>query len=71
MQSGFYTDLLRKLFTDVSYSSRGSSARIKEETAFMHFVDYLDDCEGGSYTVLNIKIMYLILPMVLVMQLMQ
>ena len=60
--------MLRKLFTDISNSPRGSSA---EETAFMYLVDYLDDCEGGSYTILIIKIMYLILPLVLVMQLMQ
>ena len=43
--------MLQKLLTDILYSSRRSSAQIKEETTFMYFVDYLDDYEGGSYTV--------------------
>lgn len=53
----FYADVLRKLFTNIKYSQRGSSARIREETTFMYFVEYLDDCEGGK--VLITTIMYL------------
>ena len=44
----FFADKLRNLFTDIKYSEKGSSIRIREETAFMYFVDYLDDCEGGK-----------------------
>ena len=44
----FCADKLRNLFTDIKYSEKGSSIRIREETAFMYFVDYLDDCEGGK-----------------------
>ena len=46
----FYADMLQKLFTDVKYSQKGSSVRIREETAFMYLVDYFDDCERGIYT---------------------
>jgi len=41
-------DKLRNLFTSIKYSQKGSSSRIREETAFMQFIDYLDDCEGGN-----------------------
>lgn len=42
-------DSIHRMFTDIRYSHVhvGSSARIKEEQAFMFFVDYLDDCERG------------------------
>ena len=41
------TDSVRNLFTEIRYSDNGSNNRTKEETAFMFFVDYLDDCERG------------------------
>jgi len=40
-------DSLRKLFTVIRYSNKGTTSRVKEETAFSYFVDYLDACEGG------------------------
>ena len=44
----YIADSLRKLFTVVRYSSKGTSCRVKEETAFSYFIDYLDACEGGK-----------------------
>lgn len=44
----FVPDTLCKLFTVVKYSSKGTSCRIKEETAYSYFIDYLDACEKGS-----------------------
>lgn len=41
-------DDIRKIFTEVKYSEKGSNDRIKEEATFMFFVDYLDDCEGSK-----------------------
>lgn len=40
-------DSVRKLFTKVLYSDKGSNVREKEERAFMFFTDYLDQCETG------------------------
>ena len=42
------SDGLRKLFTVIKFSNKGTSSRVKEETAFSYFVDYLDACEGGN-----------------------
>ena len=44
----FHADSVRKLFTEVRYSSKGTSCRVREETAFSYFIDYLDACEGGN-----------------------
>jgi hypothetical protein len=38
-------DTVRKLFTDIKFSEKGTNEREREEKAFMHFIDYLDDCE--------------------------
>ena len=46
----FYADKLRNLFTDIRYSRKGSSIRIREEIAFTYFIDYLDDCEVSLTT---------------------
>lgn len=35
-------DSIRKLFSEA-----GTNARAREEAAYMHYVDYLDDCERG------------------------
>ena len=35
---------------DVRFSERGSNAREKEESAYMMFLDYLEECEQGSTT---------------------
>lgn len=43
-----YTDLIHTLFTEIWYSEAGTNARIKEEAAFMYFIDYLDDCARGK-----------------------
>ena len=42
-----HIDSIRKLFTEVRFSEAGTTARTREEAAYMHFVDYLDDCERG------------------------
>ena len=42
-----HIDSIRKLFTEVRFSEAGTNARTREEAAYMHFVDYLDDCERG------------------------
>lgn len=42
------TDSVRKLFTDIRYSEKGSNDRVQEAAAFNFFVDYLDDCEGSK-----------------------
>ena len=48
----FCADKLRKLFTEIRYSTKGSSARMKEEMTFTYFIDYLDDCEGGKVSLI-------------------
>ena len=40
-----FLDVIRHLFTQIRYSDKGTSERVREETAFMYFIDYLDDCE--------------------------
>ena len=40
-------DSIRKLFSQIEYSEKGSNARKAEERAFMFFIDYLDECEKG------------------------
>lgn len=43
----YIIDTVRKLFTVIRYSEAGTNARIMEETTYMYFIDYLDDCERG------------------------
>ena len=45
----FLSDYIRKLFTQVKYSVKGSNDRQKEEAIYMFFYDYMDDCQGGNY----------------------
>ncbi len=41
---------MRKLFTEVKYSSKESNERMKEEVVFMFLYDYMEDIEGGKYS---------------------
>ncbi len=43
------TDDLKELFK-VSFSEEGCIAREKEEQAWIHFGDFLDECEGKKLT---------------------
>ena len=52
----FYADKLQNLFTEIRYSQKGLSIRIREETAFMYFIDYLDDCEGGKVSLTTLQL---------------
>ena len=36
------------MFNQIQYSDKGTNDRAKEETAFMYFTDYLDECEKGG-----------------------
>ena len=42
-------DSIRKMFTRINYSDKGHNNRELEETAFMYFTDYLDECEKGAW----------------------
>ena len=42
-----YTDMLRTLFKEVRYSIQGSNAKEREKSAYMLFVEYLDE---GKHT---------------------
>ena len=42
-----HVDSVRKLFTEIQFSEAGMNAGTKEEAAYLHFVDYLDNCERG------------------------
>ena len=35
------------MFKKVHFSEDGSNDRVKEESAYMMFLDYLDECEKG------------------------
>ena len=51
-------DIIRHLFTEIRYSDKGTSERVREEAAFMYFIDYLDDCERSmllSYLVIKLN----------------
>lgn len=41
-----HTDVIKDLFI-VRWSSEGSNARMKEEEAYMMFLDFLYNCEGN------------------------
>ena len=41
-------DVVRKMFKKVQFSESGSNARVKEESAYMMFLEYLDECEKGT-----------------------
>lgn len=43
-----YADDLKDFFV-VEYSPKGSHWRPAEEQAWLHFSDFLDECEGTSY----------------------
>ena len=45
----FFTENLKDLFT-VRYSEEGCNRRQVEEQTWIHFCDFLDDCEGNSGT---------------------
>ena len=49
--SHIFTDTFRIMFTDVKYSDLGSNARAVEEQAYMYFVDFLEECETGTYII--------------------
>ena len=42
-------DGVRKVFK-VRFSENGSNAKIKEENAYMMFIEYLEECEKGMFT---------------------
>lgn len=42
------TDTIRNIFTEIKFSDNGTNAHLSEETAYMFFIDYLDDCEKGN-----------------------
>lgn len=44
----YFSDDLKELFT-ILYSEEGSRERPGEEQAWMHFSDFLDECEGKSW----------------------
>lgn len=54
-----HVDSIRKLFTEIRYSEAGKNARTREEAAYMHFVDYLDDCERGSSKIIQMRDMHI------------
>lgn len=43
-----YADIMRKLFTRVIYSDKGSNERQKEEHTYTMFLEYLDKFEKGK-----------------------
>ena len=43
------TDGIIKMFKDIRFSEKGSNCREKEEATYMMFIDYLEECEAGSY----------------------
>ena len=42
-------DTLKKMFTRVIYSEKGTNRGQKEENTYMMFLEYLDKCEEGNY----------------------
>ena len=44
-QNSCMIDIVRRVFTKVRFSEDGSNARVKEESAYMMFLEYLDECE--------------------------
>ena len=47
-----YTGQLRDMLVPV-FSEKGSNKRVKEEQAFIYFIDFLDECEGTYYFIVN------------------
>ena len=45
MSNFCYSDDLKTL-VNVEFSDEGSNMRKKEEQAWVHFVDFLDECDG-------------------------
>ena len=41
----YHTEVLRRMFSEVHYSSKGSNERSKEESTYLMFVDYLEEVE--------------------------
>ena len=55
-------DGIRKLFK-VRFSEEGSNAKIKEQNAYMMFIDYLEDCEKGeSFAISTLITTYYLMP---------
>ena len=48
LQTFLIADTVRKVFTDIKFSDRGTNDRELEERAFMYFVYYPDDCEKST-----------------------
>lgn len=44
------TDSIRKLFSLIKFSEKGSNDRECEERAFMFFINYLEDCEKSEHS---------------------
>ena len=50
MQSFFvYADKLLAIFEDIKYSLSGTSDKKKEVDTYLLFVDFLDECERGTW----------------------
>ena len=49
----FVLDDIRKLFTKIIYSEKGTNDREQEEATFMFFMDYMEDCERGNLSVIH------------------
>ena len=47
----FSLELLKGIFT-VVYSPLGTNTKSAEEQAWVHFGDFLDECEGSEHTLL-------------------
>ena len=45
-------DDIRQLFSVIKFSETGSNSRVKEECAYMNFLEYLDECEKSKQTFL-------------------
>ena len=56
----FHADTIRKLFSEIKFSEKGTNERENEERAFMYFVDYLEDCESGMCIVMQLDIVGII-----------
>ncbi len=41
-----FLDGLQALLKDIRFSPKGSSERVKEESTYMYFIDFLNECEG-------------------------
>ncbi len=42
------TDYVRTVFKAIKFSEKGTNTRTKEESAYMMFLNYIDECEKGK-----------------------